>query len=428
MTGALLTTALLFLSSCGTQLPPSKFQQDTPSSMPVHKTAMVAETVAYEAPDPHRAEQDMLMVNSQPYFDENHPLYVGKESTDFLQAFLFAEEEVISPVSVNDLEQVIRLLFHFSEEEESCIRMYITDFSQDDTIERQHAMAGFMKLLSLKYPLDLGGDYENLKKSEAIYDMAVIDDKYQSLVRQAYCLSFTDYTVQRDLRFRPNDLLTHSEALSMISRVLDHFGPPAVESMMMASAAHTDTGSEQSPEDNPKAFGSRSLYQEIIDYRATLGKSKTKASRQKAEFLTLALDILGLSNDDLEDPWLDDPLPLDVWVKVLNLCFNRVSEDISPYIPQDAGSFLTYDIAAMSIFIPTDSGAFSARNVSSEEMEAARNAIPQFETARDTDRLAQMHASGLLDGIITMPGFTPQRPVHRIEAMLLVKRMVESMK
>lgn len=285
-----------------------------------------------------------------------------------------------------------------------------------------------MKLLTLKYPLTLEDNNENLKKSDAIEDMTSIEPANQILVRQAYCLDFTDYTVNRDLRFRPTELLSHSEAVSMIAHVLDHFGPPVVEPAEEITALAEEAPSP-SPGDESEELDRMSLYEEIQTYRDKLKKSGSQASKRKAELLELAQHILGASSEAFETDAMDSPVSVKEWKMVFEQCFSIKMDDISPYISHESGDLLTYDMAAISIIqLSAQTGTAGTQEASDEELENARLSIPQFETARDISKLALMHARGFLDGICTMPGFTPQRPVHRAEAMLLVKRLFESMK
>ena len=68
---------------------------------------------------------------------------------------------------------------------------------------------------AFKIPASLDEADNNLQKSEVISDLNDIDGEYQDLVRQAFCLGFTDFSVDKNRLFRPFDLLNSAEAVSM---------------------------------------------------------------------------------------------------------------------------------------------------------------------------------------------------------------------
>ena len=111
-----------------------------------------------------------------------------------------------------DWERVVRLLLVFDDENCQYVKTNITDYTIDDKIERKYALAGLMNLLALRYPLSLDADNEELQKSIVITDLETIEEKHKLLIRKAYCLGFTDFSVDETRLFRPDAFLNRGEA------------------------------------------------------------------------------------------------------------------------------------------------------------------------------------------------------------------------
>lgn len=372
---------------------------------------------------PMKKEIERLSIILAPYFDENSPLFIGKENKKYLQHFISKPEIYLKPLEVDDWETIIRILFFFQAKDDGYTQTPITRLSDDEYIERQYALAGLMQLLSPLYNLSFDEDPESLKKSDEITDIETLTEACQLQVRQAYCIGLADITVDEKKLFRPFDDLTSGEALSMVYRIIDSLGPPVFskEDGLKVEAAEPMTIVAVNDGLPVEEIG-----KEYYAYRDTLQKSKSSSNKKKLELLTKAEMIVNM-DDDYHD--LNLPISLNRWRKILHEVFNIELEKIEPYLAYETGGALPYDVAAISIFkLSFLYGGYEARDASDDELESARAAIPQFDTARDISKFAQMFTSGLLEGLYQMPGFTPQRPVSNSEALLLIKRMVESMK
>ena len=166
---------------------------------------------------------------------------------------------------------------------------------------------------------------------------------------------------------------------------------------------------------------------EYNEFKADLQNSIISSSKKRLELLKLAEGIIG--TDLYEYHAVDKPISIEQWAKLMNQVFGLESNEIDPYLSMGTDGILVYDIAAISIMKASNKLiGYDPRDATEKELEEARAAIPQFDTARDVSKFAQMFSSGLLEGLYNIPGFTPQRPVSEIEALLLVKRITEMYK
>ncbi len=380
-------------------------------------------TSSQKALSPVQKEIERLSIILNPYFDENSPLFIGQENKKFIQNYISKPEAFLEPLSVTDWEKFIRILFFFQTEDDDLIQTHVTDFTADGKIKRQHALAGLMRLLSSRYSLSLGEDSESLKKSDEIVDIELVAETHRLPVRQAYCIGLADFTVEESKLFRPFDALTSGEALSMLYRIIDSLGPPVLNKEDALKAA---TAEPLSTAAINEGLPVEEIGKECQAYLDTLKKSGGSGSKKRLELLTKAEEII---NIDYDYEGLIMPIDLEQWRQILHEVFNIELEVIEPYLAYETGGTLPYDVAAISIFkLSFLYGGYESKDASAEELEQARTAIPQFDTARDASKFAQMFTVGLLEGLYQIPGFTPQRPVSKSEALLLIKRMVEDMK
>lgn len=392
-----------------------------------YKKSIESEITA-ELPSPLEKETEGLRYILEPYFNNGSDMFIGDENKEFLESNLLNIQNPYLPITAENWERVVQIIFSFGESDQQALEMYISEFAKDNEIKRQYAVSSLMKLISLKYRLALGGDTENFQKSEVISDLDDIDDGHEVLIRQAYCLGFTDYSVEKNRNFRPFDSLNSAEAVSMLYRILSNLGFPVSEQDEKPDNEEipSDDG-ENLSETAFNAFSIESILLEYNEYKADLENSKKSTAKKRLEMLQSAEKIIGINFDGYHA--VDKPLMVDQWAKILNQVFGLESQEIDPYLSCEADGALAYDIAAISIMMSSNKlVGYSPRDANEKEIEAARAAIPQFDTARDISKFAQMFSSGLLEGLYNIPGFTPQRPVSEIEALLLVKRIIENLK
>ncbi len=375
---------------------------------------------------PLQNETDGLRYILGSYLNPHNSLFIGENNKEFLESSLLNSQSPYIPVTVENWEKIVQIIFSFEGNEKNFLKKYILDFATEDKIERQYAVSGLMNLLSLKYPLSLGGDNISLQKSEVISDLSDIDEVHRDLIREAFCLGFTDFSVDKDRLFRPSDYLSNGEAVSMLYRILSNLGIPVLEQTEASGEKQISTDEKKPSESDSDSFGIESILLEYNNYKTSLEKSNKASNKKRLEMLLLSEDIIGLSSDELQLHTIDKPLSIEKWAKILEQVFGLNPEMINPYLSFETDGTLPYDIAAISIFKLSEKlVGYDPRDATEKELMDARAAIPQFETARDTSKFAQMFSSGLLEGLYDIPGFTPQRPVNETEALLLVKRMTK---
>jgi hypothetical protein len=380
------------------------------------------ETIQNQLSDQEKLDHEIkgLCLILSPYLDLENKLFAGEENADFLQKTLLKIENTGEPIPVSDWEKAIRIIFSFENKDHLSVNMYISDFEENGVIERQYAVSGLMKLLTLRYPdLTLESNYDNVKKSEIIPDLDDISDPYQILIRQAYCLGFADITVDSERLFRPQSPLNSGEAVSIgLPQTAHEDYLKASHTALLSSAPNTSVESFE-------IFSLEDITTEYDIYLSNLKKLNNSTARKKLDLLRTAESIIYCGS---ENEIYDENLALEQWRQILHEIFGIEPEKIEPHLCYETNGTLPYDVAAISIFtlLETDKSNV-AKDANSEELENARNVIPQFDTARDKSKFAQMFSSGLLDGLYQIPGFTPQRPVNKAEALLVVKRLIQKM-
>lgn len=347
-----------------------------------------------------------------PYFDLSSPLYFGKDAA--FMDYIFNRNLLDEPISAQDWEVLARAYLRFdnNDNDNQMIQMYTKSSDANGHMIRQEAVAGLMKLLSLRYPVALSGTSDDLKSSDILTDINQCDERYGTLIRFAWCNGVCDTGVVNSHAFRPYDLLTYAETFSMYNKILAGYGYPEV------------TGSKLPPV-TPLPLPASSLawiQQECEDYYDKLSSENAKS---KIDKLQLAEKII---NPDDNQEALLQAIDMQGWQKVLHEVLGLDMNDVIAYTDFDKSGYVQYDTAAVSIFKNAFKiDLYDCRDATREEMEEARIAVPFFDKAFDPSKFAQMYASGLIKGLTDDPDFSPVKYLSKAEAMLLVKRMVEAM-
>lgn len=359
-------------------------------------------------------EINMLGKLLTPYFDPENPHFVGESNKKFLENSLLYALNVNEPIIVEDLEKLVHLLFGFNEKDMKLIDKYLSDFAEDGIIERQYAFSGLMKLLSTKYPLQMQEIHEEIELSNVISDIEQADEANRLSILEAHCLGFTDYTMENENLFRPTDPLSKGEAISTIYHILVSFGPPVLDE------AQTQEN-EVSPQTADEAYCVENIIEEYTSWERRLNSSKQSRDQKKLDKFLKAKYILNTENISPTGH-----VSLSNWAEILNETFEMDPESIEELLSDEQSNILTYEIFSISVYnLPELNRNLKLQNITDKELNEASNKIAQFETARDTDIFARLYVSGLIDGLYQIPGFTPQRPVNKTEALLMIKRLIE---
>lgn len=379
-----------------------------------------------EYSSPLKQELEGLRYVLTPYLATDNNLFIGDENKTYIENYLLNPDTSDLTLNAADWERVVRLLFAFDDDDRMYIKTYITDFTFKDRIERQYAVAGLMNLLPLRYSLSLDTDSEDLKESIVITDLDTVEDGYKSLISMAFRFGFTDFSVDSSRLFRPNDYLNRGEAISMFYRIFINLGlPSAKEEESIAKQDTSDSPEEISIYNQQQAFSVEDLFDEYRDYKDSLLISEGTADKAKLEMLIQVEELLKIHSYAQIS---NEALNIDKWIEIMSQVFKINTDEIKAYITCSTDNTLTYDIAAKSIFeFPYLMGGDKPRDASEKELTAAREAIPQFDTAEDISKFAQMFSSGILEGIYKIPGFTPKRPMNNAETLLLIMRIVKGL-
>lgn len=382
---------------------------------------------AEEYPSPLKKELDGLRYVLKPYLSAGNELFIGNYDKEYIENYFLNPDTSNLAMPATDWERVVRLLLVFDDENCQYVKTNITDYTIDDKIERKYALAGLMNLLALRYPLSLDADNEELQKSIVITDLETIEEKHKLLIRKAYCLGFTDFSVDETRLFRPDAFLNRGEAISMFYRIFTNLGLPSAnpdDSMVINDTVNT-TKDTSSSDQTQEVYSVEDIISEYYYYKNSLLKSKKTADITKLEMLYRAEKILDIDN---RSQFSRNTLDINTWIFILSEVFELENEQVKACIPNNKYNILTYDVAAISIFeFPNLTGEEKPGDVDEKELIAAREAIPQFDTAEDISRFARMFSSGILEGIHKIPGFTPKRPVNNAEALLIIMRIVKGL-
>lgn len=380
---------------------------------------------------PLRKEIEGLHYILTPYLDTNSELFIGIENRDFIKNFFLSPEGLYYSISAENWEKVVRILFAFDNKDNKSINDNVLKYSNEGKIKRQHAVAGLMNLLSLRYPIEYEAGRANLQKSSIIADLDDVEEKYQILIQNAFCLGFTDITLDNSngssKTFRPDEYLNRGEAISMLYRIFSNLGLPITETTEDPENIDMPNESSDLPEHSGKVHSVETMLEEYNNYINKISNKRDNSNdKLRLAMLKKTEEIIDL---DYAFQINNTPLSIEKWIEILQEVFGLDPEEISTYICYETDGTIPYDIAAIAIFSNQKIlGQDSLKTAKDKDIKDARAIIPQFDTARDINKFALLFSSGLLEGLYQVPGFTPQRPVSNTEILLLVKRIVEGMR
>lgn len=386
-----------------------------------------AEVATEEYSSPLKHELEGLEYVLSPYLSPDHDLFIGDEDKKFIENNFLNPDNTGLYILAADWERVITITFSFDDNYSWSIKKFITNFANEEKIERQYAVSGLMNLLSLRYSLSLDMDNEDIQKSNILTDLDSIAEKHRLLIGKAFRLGFTDFSVDEFRLFRPTDYLSHGEAISMLYRVFTNLGLPATE--QVDSFINEDTsiasGNKSILNQQQETYSVESIYNEYRDYKNSLEKSNSSDNKKRLVILNQVEALLGI---DLNSQISKHVLSIIEWVEILNQVFGIDKDEIKSYACFNKDGALTYDIVSITVYeFSYLMGGKTPRNANEQELSAAREAIQQFDTAEDISKFAQLYSSGMLEGIYELPGFTPKRPVNNAEAMLIIMRIVKGL-
>lgn len=130
------------------------------------------------------------------------------------------------PISTSNWATLMKLAVQMPEDAKQralTLQAYVDDFNQQGFIHREDAVGGMVKLLSLR-TMNASSHEGDPDPQLALKDVSDINAKQLGLFHIAYREGLLDSFVKD--QFRPKDLVTHREAVSMAYRILQKFGAP----------------------------------------------------------------------------------------------------------------------------------------------------------------------------------------------------------
>lgn len=143
---------------------------------------------------------------------------ISKDEWEAVSTQVFDETKLDQPILIHNWAALLKLVMDIPKDRlEQFLHVYVYGLADGDTIKREDAVGGMVKLMTLNY-ISGSATYEEIKDSEALKDMKEVDSRQEMLVRTAYHDGALDGTVKD--YFRPKDRLTNAEAVSMLYRVV----------------------------------------------------------------------------------------------------------------------------------------------------------------------------------------------------------------
>jgi hypothetical protein len=384
------------------------------------------ENVNSVSPDdssPQMKETEGLIYILEASFDSQSDIFIGNENKEYLvENYLFPENKYFF-MTAGEWNKIISILFSAGDNSISA-RNYLSGYMENDLINRQDAVSSIMKVLASIPSITIEEDASALHKSYVLTDLDDLSEENQLLIRNAYCLGFTDLNIDSAKKFRPNDYLSRNDSVSILYRIFSNLGFPInklTQNEDPSAATDTEPGGN-----SEELYSLEHIYTEYNNYLDNLFKRGKSSDKKKINMLNKAESILTKSTEiGSSSPVLSK----ENFTRLLSEVFGLDQKEVDQYLIHETDDAISFDGLAIIVFnSPKLLGQATPEEASQKALDEARAIIPQFDTAQDADSLSHMLSTGLINGIHEIPGFTPQRPVTNAEALIVIKRIVENMK
>ncbi len=372
---------------------------------------------------PLKKEIEGLIYIIEPSLNSKSNYFIGNENKEYIEEKFLYPDNTYFLMTVGDWNKVISVLFTAGTNEDVSIMKYLPGYKDSDLLSRQDAISSLINLLASIPSITIEEDTSAMQKSYVLSDLEEVSEEKQLLIRNAFCLGFTDLNVESTKTFQPNNYLNRNDSVSILYRVFSNLGFPITtlpqdDNLSLITETEPTLYSEE-------LFSIEKIYNEYNTYMDDLTKRGKSADKKRIDMLNKADSIL---TKDAEIELHTPVLSKEKFIRILHEVFGLEQEEIDIFLTYDTGDAISFDSAAIVIFTSSNLlGQATPKEATNKELEEARALIPQFDTAIDVNTLSQMLSSGLLNGIYQIPGFTPKRPVSNTEALILVKRIIESM-
>lgn len=286
---------------------------------------------------------------------------------------------------------------------ENPLGMYAYGLATGNHIAREDAVGGMVKLLTSGY-LRGSGSAEELAPANALKDLNALSDRQSVLVRMAYSAGLVDS--QTTEYFRPRDMLTVAEAVSMLNRVIAKFN---------ISYDEAENNGDQQP---PTPVRISWVDDEVQQYRDRLQK--------KLVALKTAESIL-VEGPAGYDRGMSEPVTIAKWAEAIEHTLGILDQEVIRNYTTGLvqGDTVPRGVAVAGLLkLLHYAGMLEARDASEKELLQAAAAFSDFAGAFDTSKLAIAYREGLVRGYPD-GSFRPGQALTRGEALLLMLNVIE---
>lgn len=299
-------------------------------------------------------------------------------------------EDIDEPISIGHWATLLKVCLGLqTDQTDSLLMTYVYQFDFNGQLHREDAMAGLVKLLTVKH-ISGSATAEELEPAYALKDLSEVSEMQLELVKKAYVLGLLDGTVGHE--FRPKDILTHAEAISSMYRVLVRLQDHEPHSSRWESTHWA--------------------VNELRVFREVSGKKAAVADRLLKEF-------------HIEEMDPNQAMPVKYWNDMLL----RSLEMFGHIIEKETAAAYTYK-AADGEYIARDKAVASILKLypntletTQEQKDAAKLAFKDYQDASDPDLLAQAKHQNLVAGYNGR--FYPNRHITVAEAVMFIYRLID---
>lgn len=306
------------------------------------------------------------------------------------------------PIQIGDWATMLKFTVGLPEEQtEEWLQMYVYGLSTGSEITREDAVGGLVKLLTYRHISGSAGP-DIFKASEFLEDLDEIDERQKGLVQIAAYYGLLDGSTIT--AFRPKDLLTNAEAVSILYRVLRKLSPKVELLKVWPQDRWSFHVVHQfSAANHPKQL---TLLQQISNIIDNGGKAKLSES-VSAEVWHALLEVALTSADTKND---------------INTIANYT-------IGLSEKGSVTRDkaVAEMMWLLLIAGDPMAQGDASEEELKAVSQAFEDLDEAFDRSKLAMAYHLKLISGYPDKR-FHPKKRLTNEEAVVLAIRFAERLK
>lgn len=334
-----------------------------------------------------------------------------EEEKKALQEDIFNAAKLDNAIEVRNWALLLRTVLNIpAEKADQLLDMYVYGLASGNTVLREDAAGGMVKLLTIKH-LSGSASAAELEPSRALVDLNDISERQKGLVQIAYCEGILDGTVN-DF-FRPGEALTNAEAVSMLYRVIKKYNIDLNDNWDAGSKPPSGTYKEH--------------------WADSLLKKSMEKSAQSVERLKNAERIIRGDSSGSFPGYLDSPVAVEKWNILLmntlglpNKKYEKRFLESYTFGMSDGKHINRGSAVAGMVKLLHAAELVKGRDAAEEERKAASQAFRDYGKALDQSKLAIAYSEGLILGYGD-GAFRPQQMLTNGEALTLAVRIIEKL-